>query len=100
MTPTKITTPITANGEYSYPAESHGKPMLFSVAGVFDGATVTPGYSDSAGNFVPFTQDGASITTTTASGWRVYFPAPGIPAIKVANATGTTSIIPTFTRSY
>jgi hypothetical protein len=66
MTPADYARPLTANGEYSFPATiPAGNYCTFIISGNFSGAAVTPGYVSSAG---VFTALGPAITVAAAVG--------------------------------
>lgn len=94
-----LTTNLTADGEYAFPAQIPGRELLLSISGTFGSGTVKPGYSDPAGNFVAFKDDsGSDYSTTVARGWRVLLPYPGIPALKITGSTSpslTLTLTPT-----
>lgn len=77
MTPADFARPLTANGEYSFPATiPAGNYCTYLIAGAFSGASVTPGYVSSSGAFVPL---GAALTVagSTPSYILAAGPTPG-----------------------
>jgi len=65
-TPADYAVPITASGDYSYPATiPAGNSCTFALAGNFSGAAVTPGYITAAG---AFTALGSAVTAPATVG--------------------------------
>jgi hypothetical protein len=66
MTPADYARPITADGEYSFPATiPAGNVCHFQITGNFSGAAVTPGYISEAG---VFTALGSAVTAAATLG--------------------------------
>lgn len=85
--PTNSITPVTADGDYSFPAMRAGVQVTYSLSGTFGGGTVTLGYISAAGTFTSFG------TTLTAAGSSTKTLPEGatagqaVPAISLSGAT-------------
>lgn len=81
-------TPITADGTYTFEKLKPGGGYILRASGTLGAATMTPGYEDGAGNFLPFRDSlGAAITSTVATAWRVDLPDSGLLALLVTGST-------------
>ena len=100
MTP--YTTPITANGIYTFPISSASRnPVRFKdhpatrangenkfyAAGSFEERTVTFGYVDALGAFAPFRgESGDPLTATSSDGIKCPSPPSGLLAAEVTGS--------------
>jgi hypothetical protein len=94
MTAINYTTGITADGVYVFQKFQEGKKYVFRVSGTFGGGTVTPGFDDGAGNFLPFRDaNGDAMTATSGDAWEVRLPDSGKPALTVTGSTTPALVI-------
>jgi hypothetical protein len=88
MTAKDFSAAIAADGVFVFPHFNRARTGVFEVAGTFGGGTVSPGYDDGAGNFVPFRDAaGETITATASVAWEVTLPNSGKLALTLAGAT-------------
>lgn len=99
MTAITLSTPVTADGEFSFPALTPGTSFLFELSGDFGSGTATLGYVDAAGSFVAYKDgNGSDQTATAATGIVAMAPASGKPALSLTGSTGA-SITCVFTKT-
>jgi len=87
MTAANFRSPITADETYVFPrVDAHSG--VFQVTLTSGSGTITPGYDDGAGNFVPLRDSNGTIITTTASAaWSLIMPISGQLALTLASSS-------------
>lgn len=104
MTALTHSTPVIADGEYSFPALRAGNTCLINLSGTFGSGTATLGYVNASGSFTSYKDaNGTAITLTAAGGITVDMPESDVsgkykPAISLSGATSP-SITVTVTKS-
>lgn len=99
MTARPLSTPILADGEYSFTTVFRGsREVQFEVTGTFGSGTVTLGYQDASGAFCAYKDAaGSPIAFSANGGYRCLVPVSGILCLKVAGST-TPSLTATITK--
>lgn len=87
---------LVADGDFYLPKARHpGRPVSIEVAGVFDGATVIPGYvsTDVVPIYIVDVGDDAIARPKSAPGrWVSSLPTSGQCAVRISGAGGSTAI--------
>lgn len=82
-------TPITEDGDFTFPAVTPGSKNILELSGDFGGGTATIGYISPTGNFIAYkiSTGGDDVTTDEEESWILNAPSSGRYAISLSGST-------------